>query len=325
MLAGGVLFVGAFALTAVAWGLPALFVAMLLGSPASGAFVGLSQASLMDASADGHERGMARWVAAGSVGVVAGPLALAGGVALGWGWRGVFLALVGFGILVVLAARRLPEAADDAAPALREVARGAARALRRAEVLRWLVLLELADLLGDVLFSLLALYFVDVVGVSPGRAALAVAVWSAAGLIGDVVLVPLLVRVDGLRHLRVTAAGLLLVYPAFLLADGPGAKLALVALLGLLHAGWYAIPQGRLYAALPGASGTAVALSSVAGIAGGMIPLALGALAQAVGLAAAMWVLLLAPVAVLAGLPGGPLRWRREGAPSRMRGPGERP
>ena len=41
------------------------------------------------------------------------------------------------------------------------------RALRRREVLRWLALLEIADVLLDVLHAYLALYFVDVLVVYP--------------------------------------------------------------------------------------------------------------------------------------------------------------
>ena len=47
----------------------------------------------------------------------------------------------------------------------------ALRALRRREVLRWLALLEAADLLLDVLFYFLALYLVDVAGWSVVEAA----------------------------------------------------------------------------------------------------------------------------------------------------------
>ena len=81
------------------------------------------------------------------------------------------------------------------------------------------------------------------------------------------------------------------------------AKLALVALVGLLRSGWYAVLQARLYAALPGQSGLAVAVGTVAGSAAALIPVALGALAEAAGLRAAMWVLLAAPLALLVGLP----------------------
>ena len=53
---------------------------------------------------------------------------------------------------------------DGERPRLRD----ALRAIRRREVFRWLFLLELSDLLGDVLLGFLALYFVDAVGSSRG-------------------------------------------------------------------------------------------------------------------------------------------------------------
>ncbi len=44
--------------------------------------------------------------------------------------------------------------------------RAALSALRRGEVLRWLVLLQFSDLMLDVLLGFLALYFVDVAGLT---------------------------------------------------------------------------------------------------------------------------------------------------------------
>jgi FSR family fosmidomycin resistance protein-like MFS transporter len=111
--------------------------------------------------------------------------------------------------------------------------------------------------------------------------------------------------VDGLRLLRASATVVLVLYPAFLLAPGLGAKLPLLAALGLLNAGWYAIPQARLYAALPQASGTAIAVGSVSGLPVAALPLALGALAGAVGIGATLWVLAVAPLLVLALVPRG--------------------
>jgi FSR family fosmidomycin resistance protein-like MFS transporter len=70
-----------------------------------------------------------------------------------------------------------------------------------------------------------------------------------------------------------------------------------------LRAGWYAILQARLYAVLPGQSGIAVAVSALAGLGGGLIPLGLGVLAEAAGLRAAMWLLMAAPLALLVALP----------------------
>jgi hypothetical protein len=57
--------------------------------------------------------------------------------------------------------------------------------LARREVLRWLLLLELADLLLDVFVAFLALYLVDDVGVSVTTGGLAVAAWTGFGLVGS--------------------------------------------------------------------------------------------------------------------------------------------
>mgnify|MGYP002396993633 CR=1 FL=1 len=54
----------------------------------------------------------------------------------------------------------------------------------------------------DTFKSFLALYVVDVVGVSESRAALMIAVWVGVGLLGDLLLIPLLERVRGLTYLR---------------------------------------------------------------------------------------------------------------------------
>jgi FSR family fosmidomycin resistance protein-like MFS transporter len=296
-----------FALAGLATGLAPTFLVLLLALvaffPASTAFVSLSQASLMDLDPEARERNMARWTAAGSVGVVASPLLLAGGVTLGAGWRGPMLALaVGAAVLTVLV-RRLPIAEADGRQSLRAAARGALAAFRSRALLRWLLLLEASDLMLDVLHGFLALYFVDVAGLGPVQAGLALGVWTMAGLSGDVLLVPLLARVQGVVYLRASAAAVALVYPAFLLVDGVAVKLALLGGLGLLNAGWYAIPKAGLYSALPGRSGTALAIGSVTGLVGSLLPITLGLLAERFGLEATMWLLLAGPLVLLVGLP----------------------
>jgi FSR family fosmidomycin resistance protein-like MFS transporter len=186
-------------------------------------------------------------------------------------------------------------------------ARDVARALRRRAVVRWLVLLELSNLMLDVLQGFLALYFVDVAGASGWWAGMAIVVWAGAGLAGDALLIPLLRRVSGVRWLHASALATLVVFPALLLAPAPGAKLALLGVLALLRAGWYAILKGRLYGAMPGRSATVLAVANVAGLAGSLLPLALGMAAERWGLGMAMWLLLAAPVSLALGLP-------REGA-----------
>jgi FSR family fosmidomycin resistance protein-like MFS transporter len=321
VFAGGIAFAVSAALSAVALGFWTLLVALLIGNPATGAFVSLAQATLMDRDPVDRDRNMARWTLAGSVGYVAGPVLIAGGVALGLGWRGVLLGLSVVALPLALAARRI--AAPPAPTPPSRPVRAFLAALRDRHVLRWLALLEAADLLLDVFHGFLALYFVDVVGVGPVEAALAVAVWTGAGLIGDAALLGVLRRMSGLRYLRVSALCALVAYPAFLGVPSLPAKLVLLAFLGLLNSGWYALPKAGLYSALPGASGTAVAVAGVGGIVGAGVPAALGFLAQSVGLGPTRWLLLLAPAALLAGIPGPGLEVKRRGG--RPRDPGRGP
>jgi FSR family fosmidomycin resistance protein-like MFS transporter len=92
MLAGGVAFAGALALAAWAQSAWVLLVAFAVLSPASGAFVSLSQASLMDLQPQRRELNLARWTFAGAVGAVTGPLLLAAFAAAGLGWRALLFA-----------------------------------------------------------------------------------------------------------------------------------------------------------------------------------------------------------------------------------------
>jgi MFS transporter, FSR family, fosmidomycin resistance protein len=303
VLSGGVAFAAALALAAAAQGFALLLVAFCVLFPASGAFVSLSQATLMDVDPDGRERNMARWTLAGSVGVVAGPLLLATSVALGGGWREPLAVLAVVTLVLTFAARALPARPRDGAPSFLAAARATLAALRRAPVLRWLVLLELSDLMLDVFGAFLALYLVEAAGLSAAEAGLGFALWTGAGLAGDALLLLVLRRFPGLAYLRWSALLVLVIFPLFLLAEPLWAKLAALAALGVLNAGWYAIPQARLYAELEGQSGAVLTLGTVTGLVGGLFPLALGLLAGAVGIEVALWALLVAPVALLVGLP----------------------
>jgi FSR family fosmidomycin resistance protein-like MFS transporter len=309
ILGGGIFFALACLLTGLSTGFVVLMIALCVFYPSSGAFVSLSQATLMDSDPTRHEQNMARWTFAGSLGVALGPLLLSGMAFISFGWRGVFIALAGLTVLVLLVVwRRLPGAPVkvQSLPRFSDVwsgIRGALSALRRAEVLRWLALLEFSDLMLDVLLGFLALYFVDVAGLSPGQAALGVAVWSVLGLLGDFLLIPLLEKVHGLAYLRLSVMLELVLFTAFLLVHPPVVKFILVGLLGLFNSGWYAILQGRLYSSMPGQSGTVMTVQNVFGLLGKLLPFGIGLAAQFLGLRLAMWLLLLGPLALLVGLP----------------------
>ena len=286
-----------------------LLTAFILFYPASGAFVSLSQASLMDSDPRQHEWNMARWTFAGSLGVVLGALVLALAQATGFGWRGLFWAFAITTVVVLAVARGVPlggvtETERRTTSSVRRGITNALGQLRRRSVLRWLVLLEFSYLMLDVLHGYLALYFTDVVGLSGALAALGVATWIGFGLLGDFLLIPLLSRVRGLTYLRFSVLAELLLFPTFLLVPGLWPKLGVVALLGLAHAGWYAVLQAQLYSSMPGQSGTVMAVGNVSGLAGNLIPVVIGIAAGSWGLGAAMWLLLAGPVALLVGIPG---------------------
>jgi FSR family fosmidomycin resistance protein-like MFS transporter len=340
VLAGGAAFILALAAAATARSFVALLVAFVAFFPASGAFVGLTQSALMDADPARRAQHMARWTLAGSAGSVAGPLLLAAVVAAGGSWRTAYLLIAGAAVLAWAGVARIgplppgdPEDGGSATEAAvgRDAAPGpdaepgtyvgpgpdaepgpddehatlrqAASALRRGEVRRWLILLEVADLLLDVLSGFLALYLVAVAHATLAQAALGVAVRLAAGLAGDALVIRLLDRFSALAILRASAAAAAAAYPAFLIVPGLGGKLAVLAVLSMATAPWYPVIQAELYRSLPGRSGIAVSLTSAAGLLGGLGPLAVGLLAQRFGLAWAVTGLAIAPAIVLVVTP----------------------
>jgi FSR family fosmidomycin resistance protein-like MFS transporter len=314
ILGGGIGFVAGTVMIAVSESYAALMAAFIVLNPSSGAFVMLSQAALMDTDPTRHEQNMARWTLAGSLGVVVGALVVGAFMESAFGWRGFYWLGAALTLVVLVALWRLPfpkangAAEDDdeerlSLSAFIEGLRGIWGALRRGEVVRWLVLLECSDLMLDILYSYLALYFVDVVGVSEGEAALAAAVWTGVGLLGDIAILPLLERVRGVTYLRISAAIEFVLYSAFLLVPGLLPKLALIGLIGFFNAGWYSILQGNLYTAMQGRSSSVMVLGSITGVIHGLFPLMIGLAATWFGLGQAMVFPLIACVALWVGLP----------------------
>jgi MFS transporter, FSR family, fosmidomycin resistance protein len=338
VLAGGLVFIGAVLGAGLAGSFPVLLAALVVFFPASGAFVSLTQSALMDADPARRAPLMARWTLAGSAGSVAGPLLVAAVLVAGGSWRLAFtlVAIAGAVSWLAIAATGAggpagqpadagpedagPEDAgpEDAGPGNASPGNaspdddsadwpGLTAAIRiraRAGAFRWLLLLEAADLLLDVFTAFLALYLVSAAHASPSMAALGVAVRLGAGLAGYAVLMPMIDRIDSLRLLRASVLATGLLGPAFLLVPGIAGKLVLLAALSIATAPWYPVLMAELYASLPGRSGLAVSLSSAAGLAGAAGPLAVGLLAQHLGLSWAMAVLCVVPLVMLAAPAG---------------------
>jgi FSR family fosmidomycin resistance protein-like MFS transporter len=330
VLGGGLIFALTLLGVAAARSFAALLCAFIAFYPASGAFVSLTQAELMDAQPGRQAQVMARWDLAGSTGAVAGPLLLTAVLASGGGWRDAYVVLAGVAAVTWLGTcLRGPLGMTAAAKQVAGQERGAGAdaegwagadaerwagadaegwaarareviaAARDRGVLRWLVLLQIADLLVDVFTGFLGLYLVDVAHLRPAVAALAIAIRLGAALAGDAVLVGVLERTSDRIVLRVSAVGAALLYPGFLLVPGVVAKLVILAGLSAATAPWYPLLQARLYRSLPGRSSVAVTLSSAAGLVGGLGPLAVGLAAGAFGLAWALAGLVVVPVVIL--------------------------
>ena len=307
ILGGGIGFAIALFLMSMSQDFSMLLAGFTLFAPSSGSFVNLCQATLMDLEPTRHEQNMARWVLAGSLGNVLGPLVLMGAIALHQSWRGAFFLLAVLTGLLLLRLGNAPitvaiSTHDEQPTSFKEGFSDTIAAVRQPSVLRWLTLLQFSDLMLDVLAGFVALYLVDVVGVTTAEASLAIAVWLGVGLLGDFLLVPLLERIQGLSYLRVSASIVLGLYPAFLLVPHPIAKFAILGCLGFLNAGWYSILQGQLYTALPKQSSIVMTLNSLFGVVGSCMPLGLGLVAQHFGLESTMWLLIISPIALLIGL-----------------------
>jgi MFS transporter, FSR family, fosmidomycin resistance protein len=273
---------------------------------ASGAYVNLSQATLIDRDPRRAENTMARWVLMGAIGVTISPLLITVVLSLGGSWRAVFLstAIVAGGFATLLFKQRFDghAGAEDEVGSPKQLGRSLLMALRSRTLIKWVILTELADFMLDKLLEVTGLYFHDVAGVSLPAASAAVTVSTIAGLMGSFALVPLLEKINGVRMLRVTAFIVLFAYAALLLIPIVWLKVVLIAVISLSTAGWFVVLRARCYEALPGQSGVVVAVTSLANISSLFVPLLLGGIADALGLQTAMWLLIIGPIALIWGV-----------------------
>ncbi len=341
VLTGGLVLAASLLVVAFATSFPVLLAGLIVFFPASGAFVGLTQSALMDVDASGHQQRMAAWNLAGSAGAVGGPLLLAAVLTVGGTWRWAYLLLAGLAVVALAVAAasgpaRLTGNEAATSDATSDATSGGAdatsdaggvggagagggdagdedqrsvgikealRAVLDRDLVRWMILLQVIDLLLDVLTGYVGVYLVDVARVSPAEAAIAVAVRLGGMLAGDALFVPISRRVSGQAAITATAIAAGLLYPGFLLLPSLLAKVAALAVLSVVTACWYPVAQAGLYRSLPGRSGVAVFWSSAAGLIGAVGPLLVGLIAARVGLSLALGLLAVTPVVVLAVVP----------------------
>lgn len=283
---------------------------MVIGFPASGAFVSLSQATLMDLNPGREPQMMARWTLAGSIANLLGPLLLAGGFALGFGWRWAFFGMAGICVVLVGLTwfRQIPlhpmrQTVDPGVSAGKSLLSGLWGAIHNPQLLRWMILLPFSDFLLDVLTGYLPLYFTDVNGMSVSKASLMMSILMLVGLVANILLIPILERFPGLKLVRLSAAVTGILYVLWLLVPWLWLKIGLIILIKLTTLGWYEVLQGEAFATVPGRSGTVMAINSVIGVLAGGVSFLIGWVAAQAGLPAAMWILLLGPISLVLFVP----------------------
>lgn len=283
-----------------------ILIAFCILYPASGAYVNLAQATLIDSNPRRAEHTMARWVLIGTAGVAISPVMLTVVFSVSSSWRSVYWLLASLAcVYIVLLLKPKFDAhagAGDESIPLRQMKTYLIEAIRNRSLMKWIVLTELADLMLDKLLEQVGLYFHDVARVTLIEATGAVSVFTAGWLIGNLILVPLLERLNGLRILRFTAAVVLIAYPAFLIVPNVVIKYLLIGLISVGTSSWYTILRAKSYEALPGRSGAVMAVTAIVGGLNLFVPVILGGLADAVGLQAAMWLLMIGPLALVFGL-----------------------
>jgi len=310
ILTGGIVIVLSLVAIASTQYFLVVLLGMVIGYPASGAFVSLSQATLMDINPGREPQMMARWTVSGSVANLIGPLILAAGFALGFGWRWAYYGMAVLCLILIglTWSRQFPspasvETMSESSHPEKKLLAGFWEAMRNPILMRWLILLQFSDLLLDVLAGYLPLYFTDVTGMSIAQASLMMSVLMLAGLISNIVLIPMLDRFPGRNLVRISAGVTGVLYAAWLLAPWVWAKIGLIILIKLVTLGWYEVLQGEAFATIPGRSGTVMATNSIMGLLGGGISFFIGWAAAQVGLPAAMWLLLAGPICLVLFVP----------------------
>jgi FSR family fosmidomycin resistance protein-like MFS transporter len=310
MLGGGVAIAISLIAVATTQSFTLALVGFVFAFPASGAFVSLSQATLMDLNPTRETQMMARWTLSGSVANLIGPLILAAGFEFGLGWRWSYLGLAVLCLILVGLTwlRHIPmhnalSASHPAALPGINLLQGLWDSLRNPHLMRWMILLPISDLMLDVLTGYLALYFTDVIRFSVALASLMMSVLMGAGLVSNIVLIPLLERYPGRTLVRLSAAVTGVLYAAWLLAPWLWAKIVLIILVKFTTLGWYEVLQGEAFGEVPGRSGTVMAINSLIGLLGGGVAFLIGWVAARTGLQSALWILLAGPICLILFVP----------------------
>lgn len=311
LLAGGAAFCG---LALLAMGLAEGYALLLLGfvlyGVGSGPMAHTADVVLVEAHPEAPSRIYARATSLDTLGALTAPLLVTAGVWLNVDWRWL---LVGAGVLGVayaylLARTRFP-AATGAAPEdedepddgsfLRTARRNIAAVLSSRRALAWLAVLLAYDLI-EAPMAFHTVWLHEEVGMSLALIGLYRALEMAVGLEPVLYLDRWLRRTSPRRVLLLASAGLVALFPAWLLVPGVWTRFALGVPLNFLFAMLWPIGKAESLSSVPGRPGTVTAVNSLFGF----LPLTLvfGVLSESFGLTPMMLVVHVGALLVLIGV-----------------------
>jgi MFS family permease len=278
-----------------------LLLGVTLHGFAGGPFVGLSQASLMDAHPQRHEQMLAWWDIVGNVGFLVTPLMVTAAYLFGNGWRPLFL--IGGGLFILyacfLAALRFPrpeatehEEGDKAETSIATNWAALKAAALDPALLRWALILPLLDV---PLKGFLVLYFHDIVGLSVASASLTLYIFIGSTLIGKLLVSWLLRFISSRTLLRWSVWMGLISLATFLGVPNGIAKYVLLAVFSLVESSWHPLAMGQAYSTQPGKSGVVLSVTSLISPLTSFVPLLVGSVATQAGLTWGLAILLLGP------------------------------
>lgn len=290
-----------------------LAVGLALAGASSGVACGAAQAELVAASPAAGARAMTRWVLFGSIGDVLTPLLVALVLALGGSYRAAFWAAAGLasmqGCMLIAAGQRSARAAaaeparpkesdpEEAAPVPLLVA--LRQGVRNGPLWRWLIAAGLCTFLDEIVVAFAALHAERDLGLSSTAAVACVTGASLGAVLGAALTDRWLAAVSPDRLLFGSALAALLTLAGVVLAPSPEWLVLALIGLGAAAAPQYALTKANAYAAAPGRPGVVNALTQVFVLLDIAGPLALGAVADQLGLGAAIACLAVQPLGVL--------------------------
>lgn len=322
LVGAGVLIAVGIGLLTSGWTLPATLSGMVVVSVGGNVAVSAAQAGLVlhhgrTASAAVTE---ANGVGSG-IGLL-GPLAVGACVAAGWGWRPAVAVTAALALATAVAVRLLPAGGALGRPEVDVRARagqqgsrsGAGPAGRAVLASRWFLVAVVAAL---ALENATTYWATDLVRDRTGAGA-GIATATTAGLVAGMTLIrfvvgPLSLRVSPARLLAASFGVAVAGWAVLWTATSATVALAGLFLAGLGYGAQYPLGIALLLGAAGGATDAAQARATVGGgVAVGLAPFLLGALADAVGSHTAFLVVpVLAVVGGVAAMAGG-RAWRRE-------------